>query len=385
MDSKASTLEDLLSAQPDELVSEVQQRIRPRLERANHELILFGAGQLGRITLANLQRMRKAPLAFADNNPMLRDTNLDGVPVFLPQEALARWPNALVVVTVYMNAPVLEQLRRLGVDPITFAELTWCYPEEFLPCSWLELPHKIFSNSDRVRAAAELWTDEVSRAEFLSQIAWRSTLNAAQLPSHSPVEETYFPPDLFDLQPAEVFVDCGAFDGDSIEAFVRRRGDRFRKAIGLEPDPVNRQRFEQRFAKIAPSIAQKIEVLPFAAGERRETLFFNVTGTVASALGRGGYEVQCAPLDELITDPWPTFVKMDIEGAEPAALRGASRCIQDQQPVLAVCLYHAQEHLWELPLLIQSLNPDYRLFLRRYADESWEIVCYAVPKQRCKL
>jgi hypothetical protein len=73
---------------------------------------------------------------------------------------------------------------------------------------------------------------------------------------------------------------------------------------------------------------------------------------------------------------------MDIEGTEPDTLLGASQIIASRAPVLAICLYHAQEHLWQIPLLIQSLNKDYNFFLRRYADECWEIVCYAVPKNR---
>jgi hypothetical protein len=87
-------------------------------------------------------------------------------------------------------------------------------------------------------------------------------------------------------------------------------------------------------------------------------------------------------LDDLLPSTIPTFIKMDIEGAEPDALRGASKLIAEHTPVLAICLYHAQEHLWQIPLLLQSLNSTYNFYLRRYADECWEIVCYAVPKSR---
>jgi hypothetical protein len=76
---------------------------------------------------------------------------------------------------------------------------------------------------------------------------------------------------------------------------------------------------------------------------------------------------------------------MDIEGAELQALRGAARLIRDHQPVLAVCAYHYNEHLWQLPMLMQELWPGYRIVLRRYAEQCWETVYYAVPPERRNL
>jgi FkbM family methyltransferase len=272
----------------------------------------------------------------------------------------------------------------MGIEFITFAELAWCYPEAFLPRAGLELPHKIRDEAGAIRAASELWSDETSRQEYLGQLAWRSTLDQDALPNHSPVDETYFASDLFDFLPDEVLVDCGAFDGDSIRAFLRRVGTSFKAAVGLEPDPLTRVRFERWRADLPKEEAAKIHLLPFATGEKRETLSFESTGTAASAIGSGQFKVECLPLDESVAEFAPTFIKLDIEGAEPATLRGAKQIISERQPILAVCLYHAQEHLWQIPLLIQRLSPEYRLFLRRYSDECWEIVCYAIPVHRCK-
>jgi hypothetical protein len=50
--------------------------------------------------------------------------------------------------------------------------------------------------------------------------------------------------------------------------------------------------------------------------------------------------------------------------------------------VLAICAYHASDHLWQIPLLIHALNPSYKIFLRRYAEGAWELVYYAVPPDR---
>jgi Methyltransferase FkbM domain len=75
-----------------------------------------------------------------------------------------------------------------------------------------------------------------------------------------------------------------------------------------------------------------------------------------------------------------SFLKMDIEGAEPDALMGARATLARHAPTLAVCLYHRREHLWQIPRIILDANPRYRLSLRRHSDESWETVCYGLAE-----
>jgi hypothetical protein len=75
---------------------------------------------------------------------------------------------------------------------------------------------------------------------------------------------------------------------------------------------------------------------------------------------------------------------MDIEGAEPDALAGAGGLVARHRPVLAVCVYHVQNHLWRLPLQMRALADDYRYYLRPYNEEGWDLVCYGVPAERLR-
>jgi hypothetical protein len=92
--------------------------------------------------------------------------------------------------------------------------------------------------------------------------------------------------------------------------------------------------------------------------------------------------VDCIVLDEFLTGKRPTWIKMDIEGAEFDALTGARQLIERGAPILTVCVYHQQDHLWEIPLLMRSFRPDYCFFLRPHFLESWDVVCYAIPPAR---
>lgn len=378
-------LEEVLKKDAASLVKEKKTAFEQLTEETRETFVLFGSGRLGQITLAGLRKVGIEPLAFADNNPELWNTSVAGLKVLSPQDAVSQFSQkAIFVITVYTSQPVWEQLKSLGLKAFSFAELAWHYPQALSPHGGVELPGKIFAQAEEVRKTFHLWADETSRREFLGQLLWQTSLDRSILPTHLPQNEIYFADELLVPLENEVFVDCGAFDGDSIQEYLSRRANSFEKIYAVEPDPANCKALEARVASLPFETGGKIHIIQSAVGSKREMVTFNATGTAGSSIGNGSFEVQCAPLDQLIGDAKPTFIKMDIEGAEPDALLGARQIIERDTPVLAICLYHAQEHLWQIPLLIESLSDQYLFYLRRYSDECWEIVLYAVPKDRLR-
>jgi len=350
-------------------------------------LVLFGAGQLGRITLAGLRRLGVEPIAFIDNNSRLWKMKVDGVPVLSPQEAARIHGNqALFIVTIWRGKsadrmPEREAtLRGLGCQHvITFQSLFWKHPEIFLPHYAVDLPHKVHQQADEVRRAGELWEDDASRGEYLAQLRWRMLGDFNAMPD--PVEHTiYFPRELCPLTDSEVFVDCGAYDGDSIQSFLEEAKNNFTHIYGFEPDPAN-------FVKLKETVSllpkrDLISVRRAAVGATPGIVTFSGEGSEASRVGTGDMEVECVVLDEILAGTRPTYIKMDIEGSELEALTGARRIIERHSPVLAICTYHLQNHLWKIPLLIRSFSDDYAFFLRPHLLEGWDLVTYAIPKHR---
>ncbi|OQY48104.1 MAG: hypothetical protein B6247_25605 [Candidatus Parabeggiatoa sp. nov. 2] len=90
----------------------------------------------------------------------------------------------------------------------------------------------------------------------------------------------------------------------------------------------------------------------------------------------GEINIDVSSIDNLGVET--TFIKMDIEGAELEALKGASETIRKYKPKLAIALYHNPQHLTEIPILIKSLCPEYEFFLRIHSFFSRELVLYAV-------
>jgi hypothetical protein len=121
-------------------------------------------------------------------------------------------------------------------------------------------------------------------------------------------------------------------------------------------------------------------------GSEPSTLHLDATGTAASttsvAPSAGTIAVSAKTLDSLVDGARPTFVKLDIEGFEVDALEGARQTIERHAPILAVCVYHRQDHLWRIPLLLRQWRHDYAFFLRPHNEEGWDLVCYAIPRAR---
>ena len=349
-------------------------------------IVLCGAGPLGQRTLGCLRSIGIEPLAWVDNKATLWKKSVAGLGVLSPEEAVRKFaPSATFVVTVFNPSALMKQLSSLGCARVVpYTLLYWKYPDALIPYGGVQEANDITAQASDIRQLYELWADEQSRREFVAQLEWRQSLDPKCLPQPSPACETYFPTDLVKVTDKEVFVDCGAFDGDSVRNFLERVNYSFEKVIPLEPDPGNCQKLRNAVCKLPDEVSRKISIHNVAVGAVRGRVRFAADGTAGSGISeKGTIETDCLPLDEILGGDFPTYIKMDIEGAEPEALMGARRLLKQNSAVWAICLYHKGQHLWELPLFIASLSDGYQFYLRRYAEDCWELVLYAIPKGRC--
>jgi FkbM family methyltransferase len=393
-DKEVAQLESILrrieAEPPDEVRARERRAFDDLASPLSEKLVLFGAGPLGKAVLAGLRKAGVEPLAFADNNRDRWRQPVMGLPVLSPAEAVERYgQSACFVVTIYQGSAVRSQLASLGCKRVVAcAPLLWKYADIFIPQCGLELPHRFREQCAAIRECYAMLDDELSRRELREQLVWRYWLNFSALSPPQNAIDTYFPMDLLSPIPDEVFVDCGSFDGDSIRSFNSHWSGRFRHAFAFEPDPSNRAALASNVKAIG--IGDRVTVMPYAVGNINGPVSFAFNSSASShvttenAKSDAGSAIECRRLDDI---EWPatttpTYIKMDIESAEPEALGGASELLRRHQPVLAVCTYHRSEHLWQIPNLIRSIAPEYHVFLRRYAEESWEGVCYAIPKHR---
>lgn len=352
-------------------------------------LVLFGMGGLGRRTLKGLRSLGIEPIALTDNNPNIWNTIVEGRSVMSPQDAVTMYGDSSVFVLTIWNHilghPLVEVSRQLNsygaARVISFAHLYWRHPQLFLPFFCLDHPSLALKQAEKVLDCFYLWNDEASRHEYLAQVRLRLWLDFQDLPR--PVSgRQYFPADIFTLIPEEVFVDCGAFDGDTLKDFLAESGGVFLKFLAFEPDQRNFTELQEFVSGLSLERSENIVTKPFAVGECNANLRFAANGCLQSAVSRSGAEVvECVKLDDILDIP-PTYIKMDVEGAEPEVIKGASDVIRRYSPILAISVYHRPDHLWLLPLLVRSLSDRYEFFLRPHRRDGWDLVCYAVPRER---
>jgi len=392
---------DANSAELDQLLSETSADCQTREQTAFDAynaadyapIVLLGAGQLGRRTLRALERVGRPAAAVADNNAALWGTVVENVRVYSPAEAASRFgKTATFVVSIWRAGGThryeqsRRQLHELGCEHITsIAPLAWKYPDAMLPHYCLDLPHRVLEEATHVRAAFGLLGDTRSRSEFRAQIRFRLLADFDCLP-HPDSDPQYLADGLFAYSDEEAFVDGGAYNGDTLRSYLASR-DRFATYTALEPDPPNFEALRRYVSSLPGEVANRIELLPLAAYSSRQRMRIAGSGSAAAALVAvdgppDPNDVECVTLDELFTDRRMSFLKLDIEGAEPEAIKGAATAIRRDRPIIAVCVYHLQNHLWRLPLVIASLVDDYRFHLRPYNEEGWDLVCYAVPRER---
>ncbi len=154
-----------------------------------------------------------------------------------------------------------------------------------------------------------------------------------------------------------VYVDCGAFTGDTVAAYLRHVKS-YKKIYAIEPD-------SRSFKKLSAylSVLDNAEGINAPLSDKVETAFFAKHGSRGSHLSEEGETVTSLSLDSLFAECGADYVKIDVEGAEAAVIEGARRLITEHRPKLLVSCYHRTEDIFALPLQVLSMRPDYKLHL----------------------
>ena len=366
----------------DTSVASINQRWKPFSEFT--QLVLFGAGQLGAFVAQSLGNDHGLISAFADDTPSLQGQQLHGINVLSLDAAITQFADSAIFVVCIMSehhryTETYRRLSRLGVTQvISFQQLAYCYPERLLPWYQFDSPCNVLAHKQQWQTTFSLLADDLSRQHLIRLLDNRMNAELDNLPI---VEQAYFPSDLFDINGIKHYVDCGAFDGDTLDVFIKLNPG-FSSVVAFEPDPDNYQQLMNRVQAYDAAIKDKIECKNQAVSDHAGSARFHSTAGAASLLDDSGdVEVSVVDLDSALSGVEVDFVKFDIEGAELAALNGAKFIIAQQMPILAISSYHLPNDIWKIPQWLISRFSGYQIAFRLEGTDGLGGVVYAIPER----
>lgn len=341
------------------------------LKNTDCAVIMLGIGEVAKWTTAILTQngIRVDGYCVSDEfwKPELK---FGTVPVLPLSQMLKKFDKAVAVLAVGSNREKLrddllsqkEVVACLEFDCPTVAEI--CDREE-LACR-REVLEELYRRLE----------DDFSRRTLVAFLNARISGDLEPLHELEFPEEIHYFPDFIPFSRQESVIDCGAYTGDTLEMFLKNAGD-VKRYFAFECDPNNFEKMQSKFGG-----KDNIVLLPYGVSDSERIAYMDSDGGTASLVSETGENaIKLTTIDHVVNDYQCgcTYIKMDIEGAELAALRGAEQTIRKHRPKLAICVYHKAEDLWTIPQYILSLNPEYKLYLRKYVSPfSCELVLYAV-------
>lgn len=340
---------------------------REMVDSQGKQLIIFGVGDCGHKVYNMLYRVGIEVSCFCDNLGQADKDMSTGIRVVKPEFLDNTDENIVVLVSVVEDEDrdsICRQLQGQGFAGKQILVMREYYDR--LTVEWLE------SHLEEYKKAYQLLEDDFSRRVYLARMR-KMFLMRSMADVVRPHEESYFD-EKVKLTDREVFIDCGGFDGDTSLEFIDRCRGKYGRIVIFEPELSKKEAIERNLGK------NSCELHMCGVWSRNTNLQFEAKGTDGShvAEGEGNCQVPVVALDDVVYDYAPTFIKMDIEGAEQEALKGCQKIIRDYRPKLAICLYHKPDDLFRIPVMVKEMNPEYRIYVRQYSDTKYETVMYAL-------
>ena len=314
------------------------------------------------------------PDCYCDRNSKLIGTSIEGRTVLSPEDVFAladkeyeagRRTTVVICTKGFYTLQIVAELKRMEFEAkgnILLAEAIYA--------KTYTAHHK-----EEINAVAGMFAD--AHSQTLYRQFWHNLMHGIPLDFSLCSAPPYFGNDVIGaLCDNEVFVDAGACDGEEIDRALRKNPRVH--IIVFEPDPRSAKTLRKKYAA-----RSNLTIHECALWNQEERLFFLGdcdTPRMSEINAAGDYVIHAVALDDVLRGENISLLKMDIEGAEYNALRGARNSIAKHLPKLAICVYHSIEDYVRIPQLIASWELPYSYYFRQHSATNTESVFYAIPR-----
>ena len=360
------------------------------IRRSAKPVVLYGTGDAAEkiIRELDIRNIRVSGIFASDG--FVRDREFAGFKVTDYKTAKDVFGDMTVLLCFGSHRPdVMENIVRISREQDLYA------PD--LPVAGEGLFDKAFyeAHKDRLEAVRERLADDQSRLVFDKVIEYKLNGRIDPLLECSTTEEENWRLFLGEEaaccagngrlagerpETGKLFVDLGAYTGDTVELYRKIRRCEGNHIVALEPEKRNFRKLSENLKSL-----ENTELINAAAWDSDGTAFFEKgkgRGTHEGLLegqtgaGKGTVKTALRSPDSVLSGRRADFIKMDIEGAEHRAILGAGQTIKAFRPRMLIAAYHRTEDLFDIPETVLSIRPDYRLYLRKDpAIPAWGVNC----------
>lgn len=348
-----------------------------RLSETQKPIVMYGMGDGAEKILRVMESMNIRPAEFMASDEFVRGHSFHGYLVKKLSEIEAQYDDFIIVVCFGTALPeVLERIQRLSERYEVIA------PDVPVVGSGLFDSDYLSDHEVDIMTLRPLLADEKSRSVFDSLIKYRITGDISVLRGCETDKSEAL--GLLNIGSDETYVDLGAYNGDTVEEFLRITNRKFKKIYAVEPDRRNYSKLRRRHYALGSAVFEHINA---AAWSEDETLTFyrragrnsSLTDTASEKTAGTPVEIAGRSVDSILGGEAATIIKYDVEGSEKQALLGSAETIRKYKPRLIVSLYHRTGDMTELPLLVKELNPSYKMYLRHHPYiPAWDTNLYCI-------
>ncbi|MCI8780272.1 MAG: FkbM family methyltransferase [Lachnospiraceae bacterium] len=265
----------------------------------------------------------------------------------------------------------LEKIKNINLNSQIF-----CISNPFTYLQAYDLGAKFFlSQKSKFENALSLFEDKLSKEIFIAYLNTRINKNYKYMLPFNGCK-TYFNNEIFTLSNDEVYIDCGAYNGDSVKSFLKNVNNKYKKIYAIEPDKKNFKKIEKF---VSDNRIENITLMNKGVWKESAKLGFSDDGEQEGSITEEYTDnfIEVVSLDNTISSEKPTFIKFSVQGSEEDALLGTQNIIKNCHPKLAITIFMKPDALIKIPQIIKSINPHYKLYLRCEEAFFAKVILYA--------
>ena len=350
-------------------------------------VIVFGGGDSGEWAVNLLRRNDIFPKCYCDNSPRKWGKEKSGLKILPFETAIKKYSGAAICIASMWCEEICKQIGRYDKYLLdrTFdilSTMAWETTERHYKSE--ELIY-IKENEEAFQRLYDEFGDDRSKLTLEGLLNYRLTRKKTCLKAIKSEQFTYLDREVISDECLDkivngIIIDGGAFDGDSVDFFIKNLPTA--NALNIHCYEAEAKNYEIIEKKIFSKEWEPHHIVLHKAAlwDVQGKIGFAGNGLSGCTDENSDFKVAAENID---CYPYGTvgLIKLDVEGAERKALKGAIHTIQKYRPVLAICAYHLQDDMLVLSDFIKSLNCGYTLVLRHYMLSSGDTVLYGIPEK----